>query len=246
MSHRLLVAVGLAVSIATLAGCRPPRPRRPRRMRSVSRQGGRDVHQAQPRRQPRRLGRAELHHRRHRGARRARDAGDRPTPSSRFAKEAVKFDKVEVPADQRRQLNLLKVSLVLATPSDPKEAEELTTLVSSMRGVYGKGKWCADPAKPDACMNIDDITKVLATSRNEKEIRAGVGGLAHHLAADARRTTSASPSCRTRARRSSGLPTPARCGARSTTWRRMRSPRSSIASGIRCGRSTCSCTPTCG
>jgi peptidyl-dipeptidase A len=91
--------------------------------------------------------------------------------SSRFAKEAVRFDKVEVPADQRRQLNLLKVSLVLATPSDPKEAEELTTLVSSMRAVYGKGKWCPDAAKPDRCLNIDDITKVLATSRNEKEIR---------------------------------------------------------------------------
>ena len=69
--------------------------------------------------------------------------------ASRFAKQAVRFDNVEVPADQRRQLNLLKVSLVLATPSDPKESEELTDLVSSMRGVYGKGKWCPDPAKPD-------------------------------------------------------------------------------------------------
>ena len=91
--------------------------------------------------------------------------------SSRFAKEAVKFDRVEVPPDERRQLNLLKVSLVLATPSDPKEAEELTTLVSSMRGAYGKGKWCPDAARPDRCLNIDDITKVLATSRNETEIR---------------------------------------------------------------------------
>ena len=32
--------------------------------------------------------------------------------AARFAKEAVRFDPVEVPADQRRQLNLLKVSLV--------------------------------------------------------------------------------------------------------------------------------------
>jgi peptidyl-dipeptidase A len=91
--------------------------------------------------------------------------------SSRFAKEAVRFDTVEVPADQRRQLNLLKVSLVLATPADPREAEELTTLVSAMRSEYGKGKWCPDAAKPDRCLNIDDITKVLATSRNEKALR---------------------------------------------------------------------------
>jgi len=96
--------------------------------------------------------------------------------SSRWAKQAVRFDNVEVPTDQRRQLNLLKVSLVLATPSDPKESEELTNLVSSMRGVYGKGKWCPDPAKAESCMNIDDITKLLATSRNEKEIRAAWEG----------------------------------------------------------------------
>src|SRR5688500_970552 len=91
--------------------------------------------------------------------------------ASRFAKQAVRFDSVEVPADQRRQLNLLKVSLVLATPSDPKESEELTSLVSAMQGVYGRGKWCPDATKPDACMNIDDITKLLASSRNEPEIR---------------------------------------------------------------------------
>jgi peptidyl-dipeptidase A len=91
--------------------------------------------------------------------------------ASRFAKQAVRFDPVEVPAEQRRQLNLLKVSLVLATPSDPKESEELTNLVSSMRGVYGKGKWCRDAARPESCLNIDDITKLLASSRNETEIR---------------------------------------------------------------------------
>src|SRR5262245_63304027 len=34
--------------------------------------------------------------------------------TAQFAKEAVKFDKVEVPPDLRRQLNILKVSLVMA------------------------------------------------------------------------------------------------------------------------------------
>jgi peptidyl-dipeptidase A len=77
---------------------------------------------------------------------------------ARWAKESVKFDNVTVPAEQRRQLNLLKLSLVLATPSDPQESQEVTRLVTTMRGTYGKGKWCADPTKPDACMNIDDVT----------------------------------------------------------------------------------------
>src|SRR5437879_954832 len=46
--------------------------------------------------------------------------------TERFAKESVKFDKTDVPPDLRRELNLLKLSLVMATPSDPKESEELT------------------------------------------------------------------------------------------------------------------------
>ncbi|HXD74363.1 MAG TPA: M2 family metallopeptidase [Vicinamibacterales bacterium] len=94
---------------------------------------------------------------------------------ARFAKDAVKYDKVTLPADQRRQLDLLKNALVMATPSDPKLGEELTTIMARLESTYGKGKWCPDatdaPAKPDACMNIDDITKVMADSRDEKKLR---------------------------------------------------------------------------
>jgi peptidyl-dipeptidase A len=91
--------------------------------------------------------------------------------TAKFAKAAVRFDKVELPPDLRRQLDVLKVSLVLATPADAKASEELTQIVSRMRGVYGKGKWCPDPAKPDACHNIDDVTRVMANSRSEPELR---------------------------------------------------------------------------
>ncbi len=96
--------------------------------------------------------------------------------AARFAKDAVKFDKVEVPTEQRRQLNLLKVGLVMATPADPKESEELTKTMARLESAYGKGKWCPDPNKPEACKTIDDVTKVMATSRNEKELRAAWEG----------------------------------------------------------------------
>ena len=94
--------------------------------------------------------------------------------SARFAKEATKFDKVDVPADQRRQLTLLKTSLVLATPADPKDSDELTAIVARLESAYGKGKWCPGnnvPGKPDACKTIDDVTKILATSRDPKAQR---------------------------------------------------------------------------
>jgi peptidyl-dipeptidase A len=61
---------------------------------------------------------------------------------ARYAKEASTFDRVELAADERRQMNLLKLSLVMATPSDAREAEELTKIAASMEGAYGRGKWC--------------------------------------------------------------------------------------------------------
>jgi peptidyl-dipeptidase A len=89
---------------------------------------------------------------------------------ARAVKETPRFDKLDLPADQRRQLNVLKTSLVMATPTDPKEAEELTTITARLNGAYGKGKWCPDPKDPDTCLNIDDITKVMADVRDPKQL----------------------------------------------------------------------------
>ena len=73
--------------------------------------------------------------------------------------------------DQRRQLNLLKLSLELVTPSNPAEAEEVTKLAAGLEATYGRGKWCKDPAKPDSCLDIEKITEILATSRDPKKLR---------------------------------------------------------------------------
>jgi len=70
---------------------------------------------------------------------------------ARFAKESTKYDKLEVPADQRRELTLLKTSLVLATPPDPKESDELSKIMARLESTYGKGKWCTDPSRRDTC-----------------------------------------------------------------------------------------------
>jgi len=95
---------------------------------------------------------------------------------ARFAKEAVRYDGVQVPADQRRQLNLLKVGLVLATPSDPKESDELSKIMARLESTYGKGKWCADESKPDTCKNIDDVSRILSSPGDEKTMRAAWEG----------------------------------------------------------------------
>ncbi len=91
--------------------------------------------------------------------------------AARYAKDAVRFDKIDVPADVRRELNLLKVALVMATPSDPKEGEELTKIAAEMDGAYGKGKWCEDPKDPKTCLDINKITEIMRESRDEKKLR---------------------------------------------------------------------------
>ena len=61
---------------------------------------------------------------------------------AKYAKDATRFEGLDLPADQRRQINLLRLSLVMAAPTDQKEATELTTIAARMDGAYGRGKWC--------------------------------------------------------------------------------------------------------
>jgi peptidyl-dipeptidase A len=104
--------------------------------------------------------------------------------AARFAKEAAKFDRVDVSPEERRQLSLLKVALVMAAPDNPGESDELTSIAARLESTYGKGKWCPDATNSSKaassemshCRNIDDVTRIMATSRNEKELRAAWEG----------------------------------------------------------------------
>ena len=84
-----------------------------------------------------------------------------------YAKRAVRFDKVKLPPDDARKLSLLKLGLTLAAPADPKEAEEVTRIAAAMEGAYGKGKYC--PQK-DKCLDLEDITKIMAESRDPAQL----------------------------------------------------------------------------
>jgi peptidyl-dipeptidase A len=93
------------------------------------------------------------------------------TAVTRLAKEATRFDAVELAAGERRQLTLLKNALTMAAPADPKEAGELAQLVASMEGAYGRGKYCQDGEEGDACLDIEEITEALAVGRDPARLR---------------------------------------------------------------------------
>jgi peptidyl-dipeptidase A len=84
----------------------------------------------------------------------------------RYAVEAAKFNNVEVDADTRRQLELLKQSLTLPAPSDPAKSAELATIGAELDGMYGKGKYCRDNGE---CLSLPEMTLALASSRDPAE-----------------------------------------------------------------------------
>src|ERR1051326_2328370 len=86
-----------------------------------------------------------------------------------YAKQSTRFDGLPLDPVTARKLNLLKVSLTIATPSDPKEAEELTRLVAGMEGAYGKGKYC--PSGPESCKDIEELSKFLGANRDPKQLQ---------------------------------------------------------------------------
>ncbi len=86
-----------------------------------------------------------------------------------LAKASTRFDRLKLPADLARKLKLLKISLTLATPADPKASEELTRIVSGMEGAYGKGKWC--PPGSERCLDIEDLSRLMASSRDPNQLR---------------------------------------------------------------------------
>jgi peptidyl-dipeptidase A len=73
---------------------------------------------------------------------------------------------VELPDVERRQLTVLKNALTMAAPADPKEAAELAQLVASMEGTYGRGKYCQNGESDEACLDIEEITEIMAKDRD--------------------------------------------------------------------------------
>ena len=83
--------------------------------------------------------------------------------------QARRFDGLVLPPDAARKLLLLKLSIGLPAPSDPKLRAETTQLAAGLDAAYGRGKWCPD-ADPAHCLGIDEIGVKMAHSRDPKEL----------------------------------------------------------------------------
>ena len=85
----------------------------------------------------------------------------------RFAMQAAKFDAVDVSADQRRKLNILKQSLVMPAPQDPAKSAELAKIGAELNSMYGKGNYTTESGKT---LSLGQMTATMASSRNYDEL----------------------------------------------------------------------------
>jgi peptidyl-dipeptidase A len=77
-------------------------------------------------------------------------------------------------ADVARQLLLLKLAASpLPAPADDALQKELTRIVAGMEAAFGRGKYCP-PESP--CQTLDDLGRLMATSRDPKVLRAAWEG----------------------------------------------------------------------
>ena len=90
--------------------------------------------------------------------------------TTELAEKARRFEALDLSPDEKRKLKLLKLSLTLPAPKDPKERDELTKIASSMEGDYGKGKYCPD-GDQSKCMSLGDMERRMAESRDPEELK---------------------------------------------------------------------------
>ena len=85
----------------------------------------------------------------------------------RIVERARTFDRAKLPPDVRRRLLLLKLQLAAPAPPDSAQAAEMARLGAGLSADYGRGQYCKPGAdgKP-ACRNLDELSRLLAQSRN--------------------------------------------------------------------------------
>lgn len=90
--------------------------------------------------------------------------------TTQLAEAARKYDGQQMSEDTARKFKLLKLSLTMPAPANPKERDELTKIAAALEAAYGKGKYCPDGEK-GKCLNLDDLEKILRESRNADELK---------------------------------------------------------------------------
>ena len=84
-----------------------------------------------------------------------------------LAKEATRFDGLELEPVDRRKLGLLKLALDLPAPSDEESQAELAQIAASMESRYGRGRYCPEDGE---CRDLGELSRTMAASQDPQEL----------------------------------------------------------------------------
>jgi peptidyl-dipeptidase A len=84
-------------------------------------------------------------------------------------KDAARWATAKSDPQTKRALQLLRTSIDLSAPSDPRKRSELADLVTKMDGIYAKGKYCGKDGKGE-CRDILALGDTMNKSRNWNEL----------------------------------------------------------------------------
>ncbi len=85
-----------------------------------------------------------------------------------LANGAARFNDVQVPADVRRKLNLLRLGIVLPAPNRPGAAAELADITTRLDSTYATGKFEFKGRQ----ITLDEASILMAESRDPAELKA--------------------------------------------------------------------------
>jgi len=87
---------------------------------------------------------------------------------SKAVAEARRYDTQKLSPATARALMKLRLNVAAPAPDDARKRARLTQLEAQLEAKYGEGKYC--PTGPASCKNLDQLSEILARSRNYDEL----------------------------------------------------------------------------
>jgi peptidyl-dipeptidase A len=82
----------------------------------------------------------------------------------RWAKRSMALPPATLDPEEKRKVKLLRLSLPLVAPEDPREGEELSRTVAEMQGTYAKGRY--QPRGATEALDLQGLSRILSESRD--------------------------------------------------------------------------------
>ncbi len=81
---------------------------------------------------------------------------------------ARQYDGMDLDPVTQRAIDTIKWGATLPAPNDDAKRRELSEIMTRMEGAYGSGKYCPDG--PESCRDLEELSVVMARSRNYDEL----------------------------------------------------------------------------